>query len=111
MPYQDYIYLNQKLFQYISRDYTEFNIGGKIERSLDGTATQDFVCTKGRFTFGLELDSRQLARIKAIFNTHTTISLTDWDGVSYSTLWVGEGFSPKYLGEDFFNLSIELEVV
>jgi hypothetical protein len=110
MLYNDYIFLNSKIFQYITRDYTEFNIGGKIERSLNGTATQDFVCTKGRFTFNLELDTRQLARIKAIFDTHTTISLTDWDGSIYSVLYTSD-YSPKYIGEDIFNLSVEFEKI
>jgi hypothetical protein len=41
MPYNDFVYLNSKIFQYISRDYSEFNIGGKIERSLDGTGFCD----------------------------------------------------------------------
>jgi hypothetical protein len=108
MPYNDFVYLNSKIFQYISRDYSEFNIGGKIERSLDGTGFCDYSTVKRRWVINFEIDSRQLLRLKSIKDLHSVISYTDWDNSNYNTIWVSD-YNPKYVGEDIFNLSVELE--
>jgi hypothetical protein len=110
MPYNDFVYLNSKIFQYINRDYTEFNIGGKIERSLDGTGTKDIVTTKRRWSIVFEVDSRQLLRLKSIKDLHSNISYTDWDNSNYTTIWEND-FVPKYVGDDLFNIQIDLEQV
>lgn len=112
----DFIYLNNKLFSYVNRKYESEEIGSKVERTLGGNGYKDISRPSvGRWSFSFEINYKNYLRIKSIYDTHTTITLKDWDGVStYNVLW-SNNFSPDFVGEDngelWFTLTVELEEV
>ena len=107
----DYIKLNNKLFSYVSRKSESEEIGTKLERTLNGTAYKDIITTKTKWSFLFEVDERNLSRLQSIFNTHVSITLLDWDGITLSTVLWNNSFAPNFEGEGIYTITIELEEV
>jgi len=102
-----YIFLNEKLFQYISRIYTEQKIGSKLERTLSGIAKREIVTTKRKWSFTFEFDERQYYRIKSIFDLNTQFILIDWDLSTYTVISIND-FAPTFDGT-YFQITLDIE--
>lgn len=105
----DFIYLNSKLFLYITRQFSNPKIGGNIERTLSGKAIRDTIVGKSKWTFTFECDYREYLRLKSIFDLNSSFVLKDWDSTSYTVL-VANQFSPQFDGT-YFAITLELEEV
>jgi hypothetical protein len=105
----NFIYLNGKIFKFTDRKIDTFYTGGRLERTLNATGTIDRGTQKNRLSFSFDVDSRQLLRLKVIFDS-STITLVDWDGVSYTVI-ISSNFSPVFNGEDNYSITLEFEEV
>jgi hypothetical protein len=109
MSYTNYIYMNSKVFEFTKRTVIDTNIGGEIERTLNGSATVDFIGTIKEWSFLFDsIDSRQLLRLYNIYLLHTTFTLIDYDGTSYTVLWNSKKFEPIENGEEDYSVTVPL---
>jgi hypothetical protein len=106
----DYIYLNGKLFQFIDRKHTKFGSNKKIERTLNNTGWQDNTgLSKHRWSFIFDQNSRGSDRLETIWDLNSSLSLIDWDGVTYSSVAITNDFEDAFNGEDNFTITLNLE--
>jgi hypothetical protein len=108
-----FISIGGKVFEPISRQYSELDIQSNAQRTLNGTRNIDYVTSKGKWSFSFELDERNLARLKTIKNLHASFTLIDYTTTSYTVHWVSE-WNPVFIGVDEFNsewhsIQVELE--
>lgn len=108
--YKNYIYLNGKLFQFVDRKHSKFNSGRTtINRSLNNTGWSDNIgVSKHRWTFTFNQDSRGVKRLSEIWEV-STLSLQDWDGITYPSVKITNDFEEVFNGEDYFTIQLNLE--
>jgi hypothetical protein len=107
----DFIYLNDKIFQIVDRQTEDIWIGNNFERTLSGRGTIDRTIQKTEFSFGFWCDNdRELSRLHSIYDLNDEISLIDCDGSSY-TVVITNNFKPVYNKNGSWSVSLDMKEV
>jgi hypothetical protein len=109
--YNDYIFLNGKLFQFVDRKHTKFNsTKTTINRTLNNSGWVDTTgVAKNRWVFVLDQTSRVIDRLETIWDLNSSLSLIDWDGTTYSSVAITNEFEDSFNGDDNFTITLNLE--
>ena len=108
----DFITLDGKVYQYISRKYVNKKQGSSPTRSLDGTLNIDYASIpKVEWTFLFEVDNRQLLRLHNMWLLNAEIAMVDWDSSSYTVATTNEEFAPNFEGEGISTVTIDFKEV
>jgi hypothetical protein len=106
----DYVYLNGKIFSVLENQSENIWIGGNFERTLSGRGTIDRKVQKNDFNFIFLCDERQKTRLKNIFDSNSSISLTDVDGGNYTVI-ITSTFKPIYNRDDTWTISLDMKQI
>jgi hypothetical protein len=113
----DFITINGKLFIFIDRKCPEIKQNSKAERSLNGTLNIDVLSTqtKKEWTFNFEVDLRNLERLRSLWRLNNSVSMIDWDSVSYTVACTSQSFDENFIGEMddsyWFNVTLEFKEI
>ena len=108
--YRDYIYINGKLFQFIDRKHTKFGSNKTVNRTLNNSGWIDNTgSSKNRWVFIFDQNSRGSDRLESIWDLNAELTLTDWDGQTYSSVTITNDFEDAFNGDDYFTIQLNLE--
>ena len=113
----DYIWINDHIYEYKTRQGNETKQFSTPSRSLNGTLCVDILSnvTKVKFNFLFEVNQRQLNRLKSLWKLNSELTLKDWDLQEYSVACVSSEFSPEFLGESngdyFYSIPLSFEQI
>jgi hypothetical protein len=113
----DYIWINDNIYEYKTRQGSETKQSSTPSRSLNGTLCVDLLSnsTKGKFNFLFEVNQRQLNRLKTLWRLNSELVLKDWDLQEYDVACTSPEFSPDFLGESggdyFYTIQLSFEQI
>jgi hypothetical protein len=113
--YNNYIYLQNKLFEITDRKCNDMKFRSRDQRSINGTLTIDNIGTpKKKWEFTFDCNDRQLTRIYSIFELNTVLTLVDVDNTSYSCACVNLEFPYNHImrdGIDYYTVPLNFEQI